>query len=386
MPVVLGLVLLLAAAAEPSTSGSVGYYRFPAIHGDTIVFGAEGDLWQVSRTGGVAARLTSHPADEAYPAISPDGDDARLLGRVRGADRGLHDAARRRPAGAADVRRRAARGSVGFAPTARSSTRRGGTARCPTRSSSGSTSATGAAHGGAARPGGGRRLDAGRAHALLHPAPVPGQPHEALPRRHRAGPLEVRGGSGGGGAAHRRLHRDEQDADVVERPRLLPQRPGRHHERLVDGRGRPRPAPAHAPQGLGRRPGRRSPTAGSSTSWAPTCASSTSRPARTRPLDIRLSSDFDQERESWVKKPMDYLTSIAPLAEGRPRRAHRARPGVRGPREAGPPRRGDARPRACATAARRSCPTARRSSRSPTSRARSSSGGSPRTAWAGRSS
>jgi len=73
MPVVLSLVLLLAAVAEPSTSGSVGYYRFPAIHGDTIVFGAEGDLWQVSRSGGVAARLTSHPADEAYPAISPDG-------------------------------------------------------------------------------------------------------------------------------------------------------------------------------------------------------------------------------------------------------------------------------------------------------------------------
>ena len=73
MSATLGLVLFLAAARDPSASGSSGYYRFPAIHGDTVVFAAEGDLWQVPRSGGVAARLTSHPADESWPAISPDG-------------------------------------------------------------------------------------------------------------------------------------------------------------------------------------------------------------------------------------------------------------------------------------------------------------------------
>jgi tricorn protease len=71
MPLMLSLVLLLAAPAD--TPANVGYYRFPAIHGDVIVFGAEGDLWQVARSGGVASRLTSHPADESEPAISPDG-------------------------------------------------------------------------------------------------------------------------------------------------------------------------------------------------------------------------------------------------------------------------------------------------------------------------
>jgi tricorn protease len=73
MPLMLGLALLLAAAADPQATGAVGYYRFPAIHGDVIVFGAEGDLWQIARSGGVASRLTSHPADESDPAISPDG-------------------------------------------------------------------------------------------------------------------------------------------------------------------------------------------------------------------------------------------------------------------------------------------------------------------------
>lgn len=56
-------------AAEPVR----GYYREPALHGDTIVFTAEGDLWTVGTSGGAARRLTSHPGDETHAAISPDG-------------------------------------------------------------------------------------------------------------------------------------------------------------------------------------------------------------------------------------------------------------------------------------------------------------------------
>lgn len=50
-----------------------GYYRNPALSGNTIVFVAEGDLWQVPLQGGVARRLTSHTAAESNPRFSPDG-------------------------------------------------------------------------------------------------------------------------------------------------------------------------------------------------------------------------------------------------------------------------------------------------------------------------
>jgi len=58
-------------AAQPGAT--LGYYRFPAIHNDTLVFTAEGDLWQVGIDGGTAQRLTTHPSEESRPALSPDG-------------------------------------------------------------------------------------------------------------------------------------------------------------------------------------------------------------------------------------------------------------------------------------------------------------------------
>ena len=56
-----------------SSHGATGFFRTPAIHGETVVFTAEGDLWKVPVTGGAAQRLTSHPGLESYPSISRDG-------------------------------------------------------------------------------------------------------------------------------------------------------------------------------------------------------------------------------------------------------------------------------------------------------------------------
>lgn len=53
--------------------GIEGYYQQPDIHQNTIVFVAEGDIWKVPITGGLAQRLTTHVEEERYPSISPDG-------------------------------------------------------------------------------------------------------------------------------------------------------------------------------------------------------------------------------------------------------------------------------------------------------------------------
>jgi tricorn protease len=68
------LVPILAALCPASLAAErLGYYRFPDVHGDTVVFCAEGDLYRVPIAGGVAQRLTTHLASESRPAVSPDG-------------------------------------------------------------------------------------------------------------------------------------------------------------------------------------------------------------------------------------------------------------------------------------------------------------------------
>lgn len=47
--------------------------RFPAVHGNQVVFTYAGDLYTVARTGGVARKLTNHEGFEMFPRFSPDG-------------------------------------------------------------------------------------------------------------------------------------------------------------------------------------------------------------------------------------------------------------------------------------------------------------------------
>jgi tricorn protease len=68
---VCSFALLLAAVAWGQDNR--GYYRFPAVSGNTIVFTSEGDLWEVGIEGGQARRLTTHPGEETHAAFSPDG-------------------------------------------------------------------------------------------------------------------------------------------------------------------------------------------------------------------------------------------------------------------------------------------------------------------------
>jgi len=61
-----------------------GYYRFPTIQGETVVFSCEDDLWSVPARGGIARRLTASLSEDTYPLLSPDGKDLAFTGRDEG--------------------------------------------------------------------------------------------------------------------------------------------------------------------------------------------------------------------------------------------------------------------------------------------------------------
>jgi tricorn protease len=87
LPAILTLAIALCplpAQAPPTSNGTLGFYRFPALYHETIVFGAEGDLWSVPVSGGLARRLTSHAAEESDPTISPDGKLLAFTARYEG--------------------------------------------------------------------------------------------------------------------------------------------------------------------------------------------------------------------------------------------------------------------------------------------------------------
>ncbi|MCI0516043.1 S41 family peptidase [candidate division KSB1 bacterium] len=68
---IFSLLLVLPWSLSAAIEGR--FMQYPDIRGDKIVFTYEGDLWLLNQTGGMATRLTNHPATEFAAKISPDG-------------------------------------------------------------------------------------------------------------------------------------------------------------------------------------------------------------------------------------------------------------------------------------------------------------------------
>jgi len=84
MRLTLCLLSLIFSTASFSHAEEARLLRFPAIHGDQVVFTYAGDLYTVNSKGGVARRLTSHSGFEMFPKFSPDGKSIAFTGQYDG--------------------------------------------------------------------------------------------------------------------------------------------------------------------------------------------------------------------------------------------------------------------------------------------------------------
>src|SRR5947208_1574085 len=77
-------LLVVAGTATPQGADEARLLRFPAIHGDTVVFTYAGNLYTVSAQGGIARRLTSHDGFEMFARFSPDGKQLAFTAQYDG--------------------------------------------------------------------------------------------------------------------------------------------------------------------------------------------------------------------------------------------------------------------------------------------------------------
>ena len=78
------LLLLLISLLVQTLPATTMLLRFPAIHGEQIVFSYAGNLYTVPAMGGVARRLTSHEGYEMFARFSPDGQHIAFTGQYDG--------------------------------------------------------------------------------------------------------------------------------------------------------------------------------------------------------------------------------------------------------------------------------------------------------------
>jgi len=82
---VLALCIAALMNLAPAFAGTEArLLRFPAIHGDQIVFTYAGDLYTVASSGGIARKLTNNEGFEMFARFSPDGQSIAFTGQYDG--------------------------------------------------------------------------------------------------------------------------------------------------------------------------------------------------------------------------------------------------------------------------------------------------------------
>lgn len=78
------ICLVFLAATSLSAQVDARMLRFPDVSETHITFAYAGDIWIVSKEGGLAYRLSSPPGEEIFPRFSPDGSQIAFSGNYDG--------------------------------------------------------------------------------------------------------------------------------------------------------------------------------------------------------------------------------------------------------------------------------------------------------------
>jgi tricorn protease len=82
--VLASLLIVCGAAICLAQDSSRRLFSRLTLNQTHIVFSYAGDIWSVERAGGEARRLTSHPGEENFPALSPDGSQLAFSRQIGG--------------------------------------------------------------------------------------------------------------------------------------------------------------------------------------------------------------------------------------------------------------------------------------------------------------
>ena len=80
--VLAGGLLFAAGAADAQIDARL--LRQPDVSATEVAFVYGGDIWVVSKTGGVALRLSTPMGEESFPRFSPDGQQIAFTGNYDG--------------------------------------------------------------------------------------------------------------------------------------------------------------------------------------------------------------------------------------------------------------------------------------------------------------